>query len=153
MRSDTLDLNDVIPLQLRSLVELFDGPLADVQFPGIDRQTLADACSRLGDKSAALAEARQACDDAQASLDEELDRLKKLGERAAAYVEIYAQGDAQLAETLNGLQLKKPASNAKAPRRRKRKTAGPELPLGAEGEPPERPSKSPRASARAVEAA
>ena len=142
MRSDKHVLSQDVPSPLRALHSLFEGRLADVRFPGVDSETLAAACDRVGECIEAINEARRAFDAAQAELDTATAEAQLLGRRALAYAEVYAEDDGELLEALirirQDLGPDGRTGDAKprtARRRKKKKTsaADPELPL----EPPD----------------
>lgn len=136
MRSGPVDFNDMIPAPLRAVVELFEGPLADVSFPGVDREGLLAATEAVAGRASAVDDARRRLDEAQAQMDAELDRFRHLARRAIAYAEIYADGDPALAEQLAAIELDGDArkTGTKPTRRRRKKAPEPELPLGPQGE-------------------
>ena len=136
MRSEPSQPTKDIPQPLRQLLALFGGRLVDVHFPGVDIDTLVEASDRFRARGEAVDDARQALDEALKKLDEELDEVRRLGRRALAYAEVYAEGDAALLEELRDIRTglgideggaKKKSATTK--RRRKKKAAGPELPL------------------------
>ncbi len=136
MRSDNNESMQEIPAPLRELMGLFESRLVDVRFPGIDGETLAEACDRLAEHCRAVDDARQALDEAQRAFDAELDEVRALGRRALSYLEVYAQGDEALLDDLQPIRagLGGAASSSKsrptAKRRRRKKAGDPELPLG-----------------------
>ncbi|MEL7368592.1 MAG: hypothetical protein AAFN74_06760 [Myxococcota bacterium] len=130
-----------IPEPFRALLDLFRGPLADVRFPGVDHDTLTTACSAISQRAQEVEKARAVLDQTQRALDAELDEVRKLGRRALAYLEIYAEGNEHLLEavaevrTAIGAEAPSPSTKPAARRRKKKKSSsGPQLPLAPEAE-------------------
>ncbi len=101
-----------LPAGVPALLQLFEGPLAQVQFPDIDRASLSDLAERTVVASDALARARAALADAQHALGEaetqviacEASLITK-AHRALAYARVFAEGDVELTRTLGAIEL------------------------------------------------
>jgi hypothetical protein len=105
---------------VQAVLELFQGPLADVRFADVDAAGLANlaaavdsAASEVAQQEAQLAALRQTLVDRQ-------DALLLLTQRAVAYARVYAEHDEALTEQLSRIVLPratKPrkAGSAKAP--------------------------------------
>lgn len=96
---------DPIPAPIAQLLGLFDGPLQEVRFPGIDREVLHAHADDVRAKAAALEEARAALERARAALDEGHKELHKTAEQALAYAKVFATGDEALSAELEALSL------------------------------------------------
>lgn len=105
---------------VQAVLELFQGPLADVRFADVDAAGLANlaaavesAAREVAQQEAQLAELRQ-------SLAERQDALLLLAQRAVSYARVYAEHDEALTEQLSRIALPragkpKKAGAAKAP--------------------------------------
>lgn len=100
--------NDPIPAPVCDLIAAFEEQLAEVQFPGVDHQTLASLVERVRSSAEALATAKAQVEAAEAALGESRAELFVKAEQALAYAKIYAATDAMLFERLNGIELEKP---------------------------------------------
>lgn len=130
-----------LPAGVPALLSLFEGPLAEVQFPdvagAVDRASLSDLAERTVVASDALARARVAIADAQQALAEaeaqviacEASLLTK-AHRALSYARVFAEGNLDLTHALSAIELAgsgglltnlfAPAANAPAPRPKRR---------------------------------
>jgi hypothetical protein len=108
-----------IPEPVRAIVELFEGPLAEVQFPQIDREVLAEQVSVVEQRRAELQRALAAVQAARSELEREQQVLLDRARQAHAYASIYAVDDPPLREQLAAIKLdSRPAA---APKKRGRK--------------------------------
>ncbi|MEM7678131.1 MAG: hypothetical protein AAF449_19235 [Myxococcota bacterium] len=128
-----------VPEPFRALLDLFQGPLAEIRFPGVDHDTLTSACASISQKVQEVAKARAVLDETQRALDAQLDEVKKLGRRALAYLEIYAEGNDGLLESVAEVRAAIGTEAAVTPkppprRRKKKKASGPQLPLAPDAE-------------------
>ena len=99
---------------LQAVLELFQGPLAELRFADVDAaglQTLAStvdaAASAVAEQEARLAELRQTLADRQ-------DALLLLAQRALAYARVYAEHDEALTEQLARITLPRASKPRKA---------------------------------------
>lgn len=98
---------------VQAVLELFQGPLADVRFADVDAAGLANlaaavdsAATEVAQQEAQLAELRQA-------LVERQDALLLLAQRAVAYARVYAEHDEALTEQLSRITLPRAAKPKK----------------------------------------
>lgn len=99
------------------LAELFQQELAEVTFPGVDRELVDAAVRGQAEARARVDAAEAACADARAELERAQASVQALTQRALAYLKIYAAEDAELSRKLEALAPKPRA--AKRGRRRK----------------------------------
>jgi hypothetical protein len=99
---------------VQAVLELFQGPLADVRFADVDAAGLANlaaavdsAATEVAQQEAQLAELRQ-------TLAERQDALLLLAQRAVAYARVYAEHDEALTEQLARITLPRAAKPRKA---------------------------------------
>ena len=99
---------------VQAVLELFQGPLADVRFADVDAAGLANlaaavdsAASEVARQEAQLAELRQAWVERQ-------DALLLLAQRAVSYARVYAENDEALTEQLSRIALPRAAKPKKA---------------------------------------
>jgi hypothetical protein len=108
-----------IPEPVRAIVELFDGPLAEVQFPQVDREVLAQQVIVVEQRRAELQQALAAVQAARTELDREQQTLLDRARQAHAYASVFAIDDTPLREQLAAIKLdSRPAA---APKKRGRK--------------------------------
>jgi hypothetical protein len=89
-----------IPDAVRAVLALFEGPLADVRFPQVDRDSLAEQVAAVELHRAELQQALEAVQHARAALEREQHLLLDQARRAHAYASVFAAGDAALTERL-----------------------------------------------------
>jgi hypothetical protein len=129
------DDNDPISSAVCDLVAAFEEQLSEVQFPGVDHQTLASLVERVRSSAEALDAAKAQVDAAEAALGDSRAELLVKAEQALAYAKIYAATDADLLERLNGIELGKPqkkllkaktkvADEVEAPRKKGKRARG-----------------------------
>ena len=104
-----------LPPPVQSVLELFQGPLADVRFAEIDAAGLAKlaaevetAASEVQEHEGKLAELRQI-------LAQRQEALLTLAQQALAYARVYAENDEPLLEAVNRISLPRAAKPRKAP--------------------------------------
>lgn len=85
---------------LDTLLHVFETTLADVPFPDVSATALREASDLVLDKADAVAEAETALAAARAAQDEARKSFEKLGRRALAYAQVYADGDEALTAKL-----------------------------------------------------
>lgn len=93
------------PASVRAVLDLFRGPLAEVRFPGIDRESLANAESEVEARRAELQVALEAVASARASLEAAQGALFEQARRAHGYATVFADGDPALLEALGKIDL------------------------------------------------
>jgi hypothetical protein len=125
---------DPVPVELRDVLALFAGPLAQVAFPDVDAALLgrhADAV-RAAAREVARAEAMVA--DARRQLDERTATLTAAARRGLAYARIYAEAHPELdlvGQTTIAAAPLQPPEPPRPRRGRPPKTPRPELPFTA----------------------
>jgi hypothetical protein len=122
--------NTASPASVRAVLDLFEGPLAEVRFPGIDRESLAEAEAEVEARRADLQRALEAVASARASLETAQAALFDQARRAHGYATVFADGDATLLEALGKIELdardlvpKKPRGRPPKQRPAKRQTS------------------------------
>lgn len=139
--------SDALPPAMHALLRLFSTELKAVTFPDLDGSVLEAAARQVHERSEALVRAQAALDAARVELHESQERLLQKGQRALAYVRVYAEEHPELAEQLEAIHLPRPAGRsareatdpAAAPKRRGRppKASGPSASLFADARAPE----------------
>lgn len=109
---------DPIPSFEHALIGLFEGPLAGVGFPGVDRAILLGAARRARDAQLVVEAAERDLERSRRDLGERTVELGKLARRALAYVRVLAEDDAALAEKLDALSPR-PTEAARPTRKRR----------------------------------
>jgi hypothetical protein len=103
---------------VRAVLDLFEGPLAEVRFPGIDRKSLAQAESEVEARRVDLQAALEAVASARASLETAQGALFEQVRRAHGYATVFADGDPTLLESLGKIELDAGTHAPKKPRGR-----------------------------------
>jgi hypothetical protein len=118
------------PASVRAVLDLFEGPLAEVRFPGIDRESLARAESEVEARRADLQHALEAVSSAREILETAQAALFEQVRRAHGYATVFADGDPELLEELGKIELdardlapKKPRGRPPKQRSTKRQTS------------------------------
>ncbi|MBF5046220.1 hypothetical protein FGE12_27640 [Aggregicoccus sp. 17bor-14] len=101
--------NDPISPALHSLLELFASDLKAVKFPDMDAGVLQEAAVRVRERAEALAKAQAAMEAARLALHESQEALLQRGQRALAYVRVFAEENAELSAKLDGISLPRAA--------------------------------------------
>ena len=105
---------------VQAVLELFQGPLADVRFADVDAAGLANLAAAVESAAAEVAQQEAQLAELRQSLAERQDALLLLAQRAVSYARVYAEHDEALTEQLSRIALpraakpKKPGT-AKAP--------------------------------------
>lgn len=86
------DTQQPIEPALLTLLGLFDGPLADVRFPDVDRASLTEHAEQVRACASAVEAAEAALTEARLRLRAAREGLAQHGERALAYARVYAAG-------------------------------------------------------------
>jgi hypothetical protein len=101
--------NDPISPALHSLLDLFASDLKQVKFPDMDASVLQEAAGRVRERAEALAKAQAAMEAARLALHESQEALLQRGQRALAYVRVFAEENAELSAKLDGISLPRAA--------------------------------------------
>lgn len=135
-----------LPPAIAELVEIFAASLAEVRFPGVDHQALAELAARVEADEARVRALRADLEAAEAAHADAHERLLRAAELGLAYARVYASDDEALQARLAGLSL-----GGASPRKgRKLEVAG-KGGAGAIKLPPRR-ARKPRAPAEGGEA-
>ncbi len=101
-----------LPPGVSALLHVFEGPLADVQFPDVDRASLLLLAAQAEAATTALSAARATLSNAQTALGTAETALLSAeaalvvkAQRALGYARVYAQGDAELSCALAAVEL------------------------------------------------
>jgi len=140
------------PSPVQAVLELFQGPLAEVRFADVDAARLADSARVVDAAAAAVAEQEAQLSELRQTLADRQDALLLLAQRALAYARVYAEHDESLSEQLSRITLPR----ASKPRKANSKASGAEpaatLEPAAEAAEPAAPEVEADAEAAAVEA-
>ena len=140
------------PSPVQAVLELFQGPLAEVRFADVDAARLADSARVVDAAAAAVAEQEAQLSELRQTLADRQDALLLLAQRALAYARVYAEHDESLSEQLSRITLPR----ASKPRKANSKAPGAEpsatLEPAAEAAEPAAPEVEADAEAPAVEA-
>jgi len=90
---------------IQALLELFQGPLAEVRFADVDAAGLLHQASLVDAAAAAVAEQEVSLAQLRQSLVEQQEALAVLAQRALAYARVYAEQDDALTEQLTRIAL------------------------------------------------
>jgi hypothetical protein len=145
--------NDPISPALHALMRLFATDLKAVKFPDMDRAVLEAEAAQVAERAEALARAQASLDAARTELQESQERLLQKGQRALAYVRVFAEEHPELAHQLEGISLPRPGGRSSreaddataAPKRRGRppKASGPSASLFTDARAAPEPSPAP----------
>jgi hypothetical protein len=94
-----------LPDPVNAILELFEGALAEVQFPDLDAATLREAACEVERRRAELSAALETVQAARAHLDAGQATLLEQARRAHAYASVYAEGDEALSAALANIKL------------------------------------------------
>ena len=107
------------PSPVQAVLELFQGPLAEVRFADVDAARLADSARVVDAAAAAVAEQEAQLSELRQTLADRQDALLLLAQRALAYARVYAEHDESLSEQLSRITLPRASkprkANSKAP--------------------------------------
>lgn len=107
---------------IQSVLELFQGPLANVRFADIDAAGLTKLAAEVEAASAEVDQQEQKLTELRQVLAQRQEALLTLAQQALAYARVYAENDEALLEELNRIVLprsakpKKPSARANGPR-------------------------------------
>jgi len=110
-----------------AVIALFDGPLASVGFPGVDRAVLAETTRTVIEAQLVVEAAERDLEAARKELGERATELGKMARRAVAFARVLAEDDASLAEKLEAL-TPRAGEPARATRKRRARSDEPMLP-------------------------
>lgn len=113
------DHADPVSPALLDLVAIFEGPLAEVQFPGVDQGILRGLVDQVRDHAHELDQLRAQLDALQNHLTEARLRLLRAAEQGLAYARVFAADDPELEARLADINL----GGKPEPRRRKLEVA------------------------------
>ena len=99
---------------VQAVLELFQGPLADVRFADVDAAGLASVAAEVEGAAAEVARQEAQLAELRQSLTERQDALLLLAQRALAYARVYAEHDEALTEQLARIALPRAAKPRKA---------------------------------------
>lgn len=99
---------------LQAVLQLFQGPLADVRFADIDAAGLASIAAEVESAADAVAQHEAQLSELRQTLVERQDALLLLAQRALAYARVYAEHDEALTEQLARITLPRAAKPRKA---------------------------------------
>jgi hypothetical protein len=129
-----------IPPRVEAVLALFEAELATLQFPDLDRHSLADCAEAVRAQAAEVEEARSLLEAARATLEARRAELTAHARKGLAYARVFARDDPALLQRLDAITLDDDSEQKKPKRRRRtRKEAEPqpdnvtELPLRAAG--------------------
>lgn len=113
-------LHDAVPTSVRELLELFRVELNGVRFPDIDEAVLDGLASDVRAQAEEVERVRVALSEARKRLEERQVLLLEAARKGYRYATIYADGDDELGDRLDELELAAEGKKKKKPRRRKR---------------------------------
>jgi hypothetical protein len=116
---------DPVSSLAREIIDLYRGPLSDVQFPELDRTVLDLAEGELLDAQSALEAAELALQEARERVSEQVAALNKKAQIGLAYARVFVETKPELRERIELLsapQVKREreAQSVSAPRRSRR---------------------------------
>lgn len=135
------DPADPVSPALLDLLAVFEGPLAAVQFPGVDQTILQELVDQVRGRARELDQLRAQLDALHGQLTEARARLDRTAEQGLAYARVFAAADSELTARLADIHL----GGRPEPRRRKLEVAAAD---SGNGEPlrlPPRRGRKPRA--------
>lgn len=137
------DTPDLIAPAILELLALFEGPLAEVRFPGIDRTVLRNLIDQVREHTKKLDAFRTQLDALQTNLADAQTRLVRTAEQGLAYARVFAAENQELAERLADLSL----GNEEPKRKRKLEVAAPGNGNGEAVRLPPKRGRKPKAAA------
>ena len=129
---------DPISPALLELLAVFEGPLADVQFPGVDSSSLRARIDEVRSHALELDSLRARLDTLHAQLSEARTGLVRTAEQGLAYARVYAATNPELEARLAGITL---TPGKPEPRRRKSDHAARQPAEASAGEQPRLPPR------------
>jgi hypothetical protein len=104
----------VLSPPVQAVLELFQGPLAEVRFADVDAAGLAGVAAEVENAAAEVARQESQLAALRQSLTERQDALLLLAQRALSYARVYAEHDEALTEQLARISLPRAAKPRKA---------------------------------------
>ncbi|MEM7603774.1 MAG: hypothetical protein AAF411_00345 [Myxococcota bacterium] len=114
-------MNSRIAQAIDGLSSLFDDPLSDVSFPGVDREVLTELRAAVDRAREEVAACEEALDAANRVRESHEDALIKAAILAQRYARIYASEDEALLACVDALELEERPAKKKPRRPRKKK--------------------------------
>jgi hypothetical protein len=102
-----------IPAPIQSVLDLFEGPLANVRFADIDANGLAKLAAEVEAVAAEAQRQEEALAELRQGLAQRQEALLSLAQQALAYARVYAESDEPLLEELNRISLPRAAKGRK----------------------------------------
>lgn len=99
---------------VQAVLELFQGPLADVRFADVDAAGLANLAAAVDSAASDVAQQEAQLTELRQTLVERQDALLLLAQRAVAYARVYAEHDEALTEQLSRITLPRATKPRKA---------------------------------------
>src|SRR3954453_20318683 len=99
---------------VQAVIDLFQGPLAEVRFAEVDVASLANLARSADAAAAELAEQEARVSELKQVLADRQEGLLLLAQRGLAYARVYAEQDEALSEQLSRINLPKAAKPRKA---------------------------------------
>ena len=97
-----------IPDYVPQVLELFQGSLAEVEFPGISREVLVELAQRVESKSRDLERLQHQVDELQKELESGKVLLTEAARQGLAYAQVYSESDTELAEAIKKIKMGEP---------------------------------------------
>lgn len=123
------------PQAVQAVLELFQGPLAELRFGDVDAKRLESLANEVELAAAAVQEQEAQLAELRLTLSERQDALLSLAQRALSYARVYAENDDALSASLNAISLPRAAKPRKAERARPPQAQTQDAPA-ASAEPP-----------------
>ncbi len=111
-----------IPKKLSEFIDFFGKNLTGVQFPDVDGDRLTAQVARIRQHAQGVAELEEKLRHAREGLSEAQAELLRVARRGLAYARVFADGDVELTEKLEALELARERAESKQPRKRKSKS-------------------------------
>ena len=99
---------------IQAIIELFQGPLAEVRFADVDASTLTNLARAVEAAAADLAAHEAQVSELRQILADRQDALLALAQRGLAYARVYAEPDEALSEQLSAINLARASKPRKA---------------------------------------
>lgn len=115
-----MNSNAPISSAIHDLLALFEDALAEVRFPDVDRDVLAEQVRAVDEAFAQVTQRQAELEQARSALDTQRAELLKTALRAQQYARVYASDDAELSDQLESIVLQ-PTKKPRKPRRKKEK--------------------------------
>lgn len=105
-----------IPPALKDLLALFEGPLAQVQFPEVDAASLREHAAAVDAAAQDVEAAAAAWAAAKRAVDDRLEALLQKAQRALAYARVYAEDKPELSSALAAVALPRSGEAPRGPK-------------------------------------